>query len=251
MEPSAPTVAACPCCPPVSPSRFFGTTSTEMTFFFQIELPLHHGWAGHIVSVFAVTDFVDDDCYIPKLPRPLAGAALESIFFDEYESFFRLLVFRADAAQAVVGYVEKVRLPPTTPVPGRPSRRNRVRTHGRCADAGSSTTSRRRASTGSLRPGPFPVPDAARLRGSRRSRARRRRRCVIMRAPPVAWWTARTPEYSLFVSNALYFFGSRGRQEARLRRAAILSVLSHLPCATSTRSRRSQDAMLRQLLRDP
>ena len=86
----------------------FDKTSTQMTFFFQIELPPHHHWAGHIVSVFAATDFIDDDSHIPKLPQPLAGAALDRAFFEDYESFFRLFVFSSDAARMAAAYTEKV-----------------------------------------------------------------------------------------------------------------------------------------------
>lgn len=81
---------------PMLPSDFlipkFSKTNSLMTFFFQIEIPEGFNWAGKIISVFQTTDYSDDDTCIPKLPEPLKGAVLDNSFFENYQSFFRILI---------------------------------------------------------------------------------------------------------------------------------------------------------------
>ena len=86
----------------------FEKTKKAMTFFFQIEMPEDHQWAGHIISVFSATDYVDDDSFIPKLPDPLAGANLTSEFFQDYEEFFRIFVFPSNVAAKRDEYQKKI-----------------------------------------------------------------------------------------------------------------------------------------------
>jgi hypothetical protein len=87
-------IGGCPMLPSGFPLPQNEKTQTEMTFFFQIAMPETHRWCGRTISVFASTDHVDDQSFLPKLPVPLAGATLDRAFFSGYQSYFRVFVFR-------------------------------------------------------------------------------------------------------------------------------------------------------------
>ncbi len=97
-----------PMLPPGVVIPVYAGTGTPMTFFFQVAMPAGHRWQGWIVSVFAVTDHAERGACIPDLPSPLAGAALTTAFFTRYQRFFRLLVFEGGGAEPVHAYAEKV-----------------------------------------------------------------------------------------------------------------------------------------------
>ena len=97
---------------PLLPSDFgvpkFARTGEDMTFFFQIETPIGSSWEGDIVSVFSTTTYADDDTFLPKLPDDLQNTELNTEFFDSYQTFFRVFVFKKSALVLSNDYREVV-----------------------------------------------------------------------------------------------------------------------------------------------
>lgn len=85
-------------------------TKTEMPFFFQIAMPESHLRNGRTISVFASTDHIDNDSFLPKLPIPLTDATFDRAFFLGYQSFFRVFVFKHESITVRTGYVSPVAL---------------------------------------------------------------------------------------------------------------------------------------------
>lgn len=79
-------------------------TGEPMTFFFQVLMPDTHAWRDLIVSVFAATTMANENAFIPKMPPDPRNTHLQREFFEDYQTFFRLLVFTRKEAQPAVGY---------------------------------------------------------------------------------------------------------------------------------------------------
>jgi hypothetical protein len=69
-------------------------TQTQMTFFFQYEFPKDHHYEGLILSMFATTDFCNDDFTIPEmLTGVLKDIDIPEGFLDKYQRYFKMFLY--------------------------------------------------------------------------------------------------------------------------------------------------------------
>lgn len=87
-----------------------GLCGAQQTFFFQAAFPSEYAWAGLSLAVFACTSCAHQGYFIPAMLKgPLYGADIPEGFLPSYQMNFRLLVFETTAACVRREYVEKVR----------------------------------------------------------------------------------------------------------------------------------------------
>lgn len=95
--------------------------NAPQTFFFQVAFPADNEWAGLSLATFACTSCADKKQLIPQmLDVPLPGVDIPDGFLESYQVNFRFLVFESAKAVVHAAYQEKVafqrlELEPTDP----------------------------------------------------------------------------------------------------------------------------------------
>jgi hypothetical protein len=72
-----------------------GLCGANMTFFFQVQFPAKHAWAGRVMAIFACTSCSDLDHGTPPMAPDLEH--LPDGFLDGYEKNFKILAFESIA----------------------------------------------------------------------------------------------------------------------------------------------------------
>lgn len=81
----------------------------ELTFFFQIAFPQDHAWADLSMALFACTSCAHEEHLIPEmLEGPLPGVDIPEDFLESYQKNFRVLVFKTEEGRFREDYEEKV-----------------------------------------------------------------------------------------------------------------------------------------------
>ena len=75
----------------------------SMTFFFQIEFPKRHAWAGRVMAVFQCTCCAERDYLTP--PSTPDGIHLPDYFLDTYEKNFRIMNFESKSTTLRQDYI--------------------------------------------------------------------------------------------------------------------------------------------------
>lgn len=84
-------------------------TGTQMTFYFQYEFPKEHIYSGYTLSIFATTDFMDDDYTIPEmLEGELKGIDIPEGFLDEYQKYFKVFIYKNGVYPLRIDYQPKL-----------------------------------------------------------------------------------------------------------------------------------------------
>jgi len=84
-------------------------TQTQMTFFFQYEFPIGHIYEGFILSMFASTDFSNDDFTIPEmLEDELKGINVPEGFLDKYQRYFKMFLYENKEYELREDYNQKL-----------------------------------------------------------------------------------------------------------------------------------------------
>ena len=183
---------------------------SALSFFFQVAFPPRLPWSDWTLAVFACTDCGSERHLVPESPRGrLKAANISQSFYSRYQSNFRFLAFPSTDAVPRRDYVPRVAfkswrmLPMAGPAPRKATlfsgRQGRVVVGGRprwlTEDEAPATYARNEPMTFLMH-----VPE-----GYRFGR--------LSGAPPQVFPRFGFPErierdYSLFVRNALFFFGT-------------------------------------------
>lgn len=178
----------------------------QLTFFFYVSFPDWHTWSGRALSMFACTVNDHPGHEIPRIFTPKDAGALNEAtlppwYLEQYQSNFRIITFDSDDAELRTDYESKVAF---RNCDLKPSKR-RIASECRIADEpvwiGAEESPSAYGSEGmcflfQLKTGcVFDIVDTAPLQA---------RRSIHPSLPSFR----RERNYTLFVQNALYYFGN-------------------------------------------